>query len=166
MLNDYFDYNKRKGLAFEEAIINALEDVSVQNFGCVVYAKATHSQDIYEGTDFFFQDVPMDVTVNEGKDNTKYFLTKDNTRRIVSLGQQFGDDLLPYSVGSISFGIRLRSKKENFKRPVLVLSFDLPHLGKDTAKDKAILAKVRDSLVGVLNLGSRLYTAYQTSLIA
>ena len=96
------------GKYFEELIIPQIKRTASIIFGgSVKYRKSTDTEDIHLGTDFFLQDIPIDVTVS--------FMAK--TYMIKSgITLRFDDSV-------VSFGLRCRTRRFPFKVPVLVIGF-------------------------------------------
>lgn len=87
------------GIKFEDMIIERLED-------SVGYEVASPDADWYQGTDFYWFGVPVDVTLNHRKK-----------------GVQWGGRI-DMQVASVSVGVRVGNGHRRFEHSVLVLLFE------------------------------------------
>ena len=87
------------GLRFEDRIIARIEDSAG-------YGVASEEEDRYQGTDFYFHKVPVDVTINRHK-------------RGVYWGGR-----IDMEIASVSVGVRASNGHGRFKHPVMVLLFE------------------------------------------
>lgn len=91
------------GIRFEDMVIERLEDSAG-------YGVAGREQDRYQGTDFYFHRVPVDVTINHKK-------------RGVHWGER-----IDLHIASVTVGVRVGNGHHGFEHPVMVLLFE-PNTG-------------------------------------
>lgn len=96
--------NIKKGEAFEDMLLEKLEQFEGYEF-------SSKKSDIYEGTDFYYHRLPVDVTLNRNK------------RFVV-----YSNETIDLPACSIKVGVRFGNGRKLFKEPVMVLLF-LPKVG-------------------------------------
>lgn len=94
----------RKGEIFEDLLLERLEQFEGYEF-------SSKKSDIYEGTDFYYHRLPVDLTLNQNK-------------RFVA----YSDETVELPACSIKVGVRFGNGRKLFKEPVMVLLF-LPKVG-------------------------------------
>ena len=93
--------NIRKGEIFEDLLLERLEQFEGYEF-------SSKKSDIYEGTDFYYHRLPVDLTLNQNK-------------RFVIYSNEI--DLIELPSCSIKVGVRFGNGRKLFKEPVMVLLF-------------------------------------------
>ena len=89
----------RKGEIFEDLLLERLEQFEGYEF-------SSKKSDIYEGTDFYYHRLPVDLTLNQNK-------------RFVA----YSDETVELPACSIKVGVRFGNGRKLFKEPVMVLLF-------------------------------------------
>jgi len=97
------------GLKFEQRILNLIETTVPMILGGKSFRYATDIEDTFQGTDCFVTDIPIDITLAM---NEKDFMVHSGIKK------QFNEFL-------VSYGVRCRTKKFPFTKPVLVIGFGI-----------------------------------------
>lgn len=141
-------YNRDSlGIEFESEFVSKCTHFSMRHLGKNLVTVATRRQDLHEGTDFIFDGVRIDPTMNfAGKDNTLQF--RNSTLNLV-LKTLNGNVTI-----KVDYGIRTGNAVAKFNEPVLVIGFSTSEIVDEWNH----VMKVLDRHIGtILDKGISLY---------